>query len=178
MWICTRCQHHNREGDGHCIQCAAPRHARRFGVGTEVETPSVAQPAVPAPAPAPATEPAADRAAEGRAPRVDLAPPVRVVRCLSGRLLVGLGAALLMLLPALAVWLAVAQQALWAPLAGGLLFPKAVPPEGVGMWAAYGVCCLAAVLLCALPGLAAMGLGRLLIRLTPPVLVRPKQQPD
>ncbi len=173
MWICNRCQHHNREGDVQCIECAAPRHARRFGAGTEVETPSVEQPAervAPTPAQPAAAEP---HAPAGRAPRVDLTPPSRVVRCAAGRALRVAGLVLLVLLPGLTALIAITHVQAWAqPLAQWLLGAAQPLPEAAGM-ALYIVVSVAALLVSALPGLFAVGLGQLLIRLTPPELVRP-----
>ena len=57
MWICNRCQASNKDGHAQCMQCSAPRNARRFGAGTPVDAPSVQQVAgsqrrmQPAPAP-------------------------------------------------------------------------------------------------------------------------------
>ncbi len=172
MWICNRCQHHNREGDSQCIQCAAPRHARRFGAGTQVETPSVSEQAE---TDVPPVEPAAApilQQPQGRMPRMDLAPPRRVVRCAAGRWLTGLGIALLVLLPGLTTLTAVNNRQAWMPLARALLFPES-PGDAVALEAlSYLLLGLGAVLVSALPGLGALGLGRLLIRLTPPELTR------
>lgn len=41
MWICSRCQSANKDGYTQCVQCSAPRNARRFGAGTPVGSPSV-----------------------------------------------------------------------------------------------------------------------------------------
>lgn len=173
MWICNRCQQHNKEGDSQCIQCASPRHARRFGAGTAVETPSIELPP-PSVQPARASNADAEYAAspEGRMPRVTLQPPRRVVRCPAGRALTGLGVALCVLLPTLTIWLAVVQADAWSPLAAGLLFPRAVPQTDALRLGGYIAFSLVAVLVSLLPGIGALGMGRLLIRLTPPQLVR------
>ena len=41
MWICSRCQTANKDGYAQCVQCSAPRNARRFGAGTPLNAPSV-----------------------------------------------------------------------------------------------------------------------------------------
>ena len=38
MWICSRCQTANKDGYAQCVQCSAPRNARRFGAGTPLNT--------------------------------------------------------------------------------------------------------------------------------------------
>ena len=176
MWICNRCQERNREGDTRCIGCAAPRTARRFGANTRVEAPSIReeseQAQAPVPAPALQTASVATHAPGGRQPRVDLPPPRRVVRCASGRALVAVGAALCVLLPVVAAFLCVQHFELLSTMTAAWLLPGAVAPALLPRILCLVALAIPALLLLALPGLSALGLGRLLIRLTPPELRR------
>lgn len=190
MWICNRCQTKNREGDTRCIQCSAPRSARRFGAGTVVETPSVTGTAAPQEirspqvhtAPLPLEGKAGQRPAPAQkaaAPQAEGKPASRprpkrpgngAARCLSA-----IGLILAVLLPALLIYLAVSHYAAFSPQLNNLLFPAPLtdvtvsgaqslsPVLSVGI---YTLVTVLASLLCLLPGLFAMGLGRLLIRLT------------
>ena len=90
MWICSRCQTSNEEGYARCLQCGASRTARRFGAGTPVAAPSVADAAPVARVPAPAPTPRQSEASS-RPQRAEAQLDRRVVRCALGRLLVALG---------------------------------------------------------------------------------------
>lgn len=190
MWICNRCQTRNREGDTRCIQCSAPRSGRRFGAGTVVETPSVTG-AAPQEArspqvhaapllsgskavqqPAPQQKTAAAQIAEKPVSRPRPRRPGNgAARCLSAT-----GLTLAIMLPALLIYLAVSHYAALSPQLNILLFPvpaaqltvstvpTPAPALSVGV---YALATALAALLCLLPGLSAMGLGKLLIRLTP-----------
>ena len=92
-------------------------------------------------------------------------------RCLSAT-----GLTLAIMLPALLIYLAVSHYAALSPQLNILLFPvpaaqltvstvpTPAPALSVGV---YALATALAALLCLLPGLSAMGLGKLLIRLTP-----------
>lgn len=174
MWICSRCQVSNKEGHARCIQCGAPRTARRFGAGTPVAAPSVtdaSQVARPIPVeadipPPPRPQPDAVRPAL-RSARPE-AVGKRVVRCAMGRLLVVFGLILAVLLPAIVGLLAVVHQKTVQPAVLGVLLPAETIAPPVLDTVLYVLCAVLAAVLAALPGLTAAGLGRLLIRLTPP----------
>jgi hypothetical protein len=180
MWICNRCQTKNREGETRCIQCSAPRSARRFGAGTVVETPSV-------------TGAPVKQEQEIRSPQVHTAPMQRAAAPQAekkpasrprpkrpgngaARWLSALGIILALLLPALLIYLAISHYAALSPQLNSLLFPAPAvqltvstvqtPSPALGL-AVYTLATALAAMLCMLPGLYAMGLGRLLIRLTP-----------
>lgn len=170
MWICNRCQARNQDGDTRCIQCAAPR-SRRFGASTVVPTPSgaaVPPPAAPDPAPPPPQRPARESGAPSPAP--PRAPAARWLRAV--------GLLLSILLPLLVIYLAWRHYPTLSPWMNGLLMPAAPAAEGfvVGEQAASGsfpglvlylLAGFIALLLSLLPGLSALGLGSLLLRLTP-----------
>ncbi|NLZ63320.1 MAG: hypothetical protein GX902_05880 [Lentisphaerae bacterium] len=173
MWICTRCQTSNEEGYARCIQCGASRSARRFGAGTPIPAPSVSEapPAGAAPQVRQVEAPPAraPRAQHADAPAAHSLPyEKRVVRCAIGRWLVALGLILAFVMPLLALLLAVTRQEAVKPTVMSVYFPQdaAIPPvlDSVAYW----LTALLAALLVALPGLSAAGMGRLLIRLTPP----------
>jgi hypothetical protein len=178
MWICNRCQTKNREGETRCIQCSAPRSARRFGAGTVVETPSVTGVPVKQEIRSPQVHTApVQRAAAPQAENKPASRP-RPKRPGNGaaRWLSALGIILALLLPALLIYLAISHYAALSPQFNSLLFParnaqltvSAVQTTSPALSAAVYVLATAlAAMLCALPGLFAMGLGRLLIRLTP-----------
>mgnify|MGYP000850517173 FL=1 len=167
MWICSRCQTSNEEGYARCLQCGASRTARRFGAGTPVAAPSVADAAPVARVPAPAPTPRQSEASS-RPQRAEAQLDRRVVRCALGRLLVALGLVLALLLPAVLALLAVIQVEVVKPALLGVLLPTGTTAPAFLATALYVLCVVLAGLLVALPGLTAAGLGRLLIRLTPP----------
>lgn len=186
MWICNRCQTRNREGDIRCIQCSAPRSGRRFGAGTVVETPSVsgtapkearspqvhAAPLTSGSKPAPQQKPAAALMAEKSISRPRPKRPGNgAARCLSAT-----GLTLAIMLPALLIYLAISHYAALSPQLNILLFPapaaqlmvSAAPALSPALsMVVYVLATALAALLCLLPGLFALGLGKLLIRLTP-----------
>ena len=159
MWICNRCQSRNRDGDRHCIECAAPRNARRFGASTPVEAPAVAREAPPE---RKAQHPPEDVPLRPAAPE-ERYPAIRRGRLLGG-VMTAVGLVLLVALPALLVYLAVQHQSTLMPQVQGLLnpAPPAAPaaPSPLYYW---GLTALA-TLLCATPGLCTLALGRLLVR--------------
>jgi hypothetical protein len=145
MWICNRCQSRNRDGDRHCIECAAPRNARRFGASTPVEAPSLAREALPERRPAAVTD------------TVPLQPSLREEHYsvprrgrLFGGVLTAFGSILLVLLPALLIYLAVHHQATLAPQVQGLVNPSG--SQDTSLLVYWGLTALAA-LLCAVPGM-------------------------
>lgn len=174
MWICTRCQVSNEEGQARCIQCGASRTARRFGAGTPVAAPSVtiaaqtARPVPPSaelpPQPRPREEAPMSRPRAVNPDRMEK----RIVRCAMGRWLVAFGLILAVLLPSAMGILAVVHNKTLQPILLSSLLPAgsiAPPFLATGL---YILSAAAAALLVTLPGLTAAGLGRLLIRLTPP----------
>ncbi len=190
MWICNRCQTRNREGDTRCIQCSAPRSGRRFGAGTVVETPSVSgsasqearSPQVQA-APLPLGSKAAPQpiarqqtaAVQTAGKPVNRTHPKQTGNG-AARCLIATGLTLAIMLPALLIYLAAGHYTALSPLLNSLLLPV---PAALPMVSAapalspvlsvtvYSLATVLAALLCLLPGLLAMGLGKLLIRLTP-----------
>lgn len=173
MWICNRCQVSNEEGHARCGNCGAPRTARRFGAGTPVAAPSVTDAGQNTrPIPPPADLPPVQARREAPPPRVR-APQQedtgrRVVRCAMGRLLVVFGLILAVLLSVVVGLLAVVQRDAIQPALFGVLLPAGTVAPPILALILYVVCAVVAALLIALPGLTAAGLGRLLIRLTPP----------
>ncbi|HPY94768.1 MAG TPA: hypothetical protein PLR12_05025 [Clostridia bacterium] len=184
MWICSRCQTANKEAYTQCVQCSAPRNARRFGAGTPLSAPSV-QAAAPerrmqAEEPQEAPPPLRRQpkpAADAGAPR----PAGGFVRAA--------GLALAVLLPALTLLLAVLRADLLKPLVEGLFLgggSEAVqaPVQGAGFvvgaaeslapvaesagapqallgWVIYVATALAAALLALAPGLSLYALGHI-----------------
>ena len=92
----TGCQTSNEEGYARCLQCGASRTARRFGAGTPVAAPSVADAVPVARVPAPAPTPRQSEASS-RPQRAEAQLDRRVVRCALGRLLVAFGLVLALL---------------------------------------------------------------------------------
>lgn len=184
MWICSRCQTKNREGDTRCIQCSAPRSAGRFGAGTAVEAPSVsgaAEREVRAPqvyaAPQPHETKAGARPAfehkanAARAEEILLNPPhAKRQRAGAARLLYASGLILAFALPALLILLSVLHYGEFSPQVTQLFFPGPAAEVTQGAAAAapalhvfiYVILSALAALLVMLPGLTAMALGRLL----------------
>lgn len=180
MWICNRCQARNREGDACCIQCSAPRSARRFGAGTVVETPSVsgaaAQP-VRSPQVHAAPPPREGKAAPQAGEKLRTFPHAGRPRNGAAGLLAAAGICLAILLPALLLWLAVAHYNELSPQLDLLFFPRpaaevtaenfAAPAPALSIFI-YTLVTAIAALASSLPGLLAIGLGRLLVSLTHP----------
>ena len=189
MWICSRCQTKNREGDTRCIQCSAPRSARRFGAGTAVETPSVSgaaareirSPQVYA-APKPQEGKAGARlvleqtTAAAQAEGLQLGSPrARRPGSAAARLLSASGLILAIMLPALFILLSILHWGELSPQVERLFFPgpaadmaakgAAAVPAVLGFFI-YALLTALAALLCLLPGLTALGLGQLLTSLT------------
>lgn len=159
MWICSRCQTANKEGYSQCVQCSAPRNARRFGAGTPVSAPSV-QTASPERRmqqpdtgsqelpPPPIT----------RRQAVPAAPPRRA----NGGFIRWVGILLAVLLPALTGLVAALRMDVIAPVIHGLFFgPEAVAPGLLGQ-VSYWVMAFLAMLLVMVPGLALIALSRLM----------------
>ncbi len=159
MWICSRCQTANRDGHSQCVECSAPRNARRFGAGTPVSMPSVQtaaperrmQPPVSRETPPPPTRRSVQPSAE------PVSPPGRM----PGGFVRLAGLLLSLLLPLLVLLLAVIRFDAVHPLVTGIFFKPdaAVPP--FFSYLAYGVSTLAALLLSLAPGLSLWALGRL-----------------
>ena len=156
MWICSRCQTANKEGYTQCVQCSAPRNARRFGTGTPVSAPSVQaagterrmQPPEEAPpAPAPLRRPAQELPKKARR------APGAFVRLI--------GILLCVLMPLLVLLLAMFQEAGLRPALSGLFLKTVPPPAAFLTWLVYALFILCAVLLSLTPGLALWALGHL-----------------
>ncbi|NLX83046.1 MAG: hypothetical protein GXZ04_04440 [Clostridiales bacterium] len=160
MWICNRCQTSNKDGYAQCVQCSAPRNARRFGAGTPVTAPSVHQEAAP-------QRRMQQPMAEEQAP---LAPsprhhPLPGPQTLPGRSAGGfvrvIGILLAVLLPLLAIALAVLQYDAIRLVVLGLFFKTPATLSPVISYLIYGLLTLIAALITLLPGLCLWALGHL-----------------
>ena len=184
MWICSRCQTKNREGDTSCIQCSAPRSARRFGAGTQMETPSVSGaaareirsphafvPPQPHEGKAGARPALEQRNAAAQAEEVPLnSSRARRPGSAAARFLSVSGLVLSLMLPALLILLSILHYRELSPQVELLFFPgpaadAAAAPAALGTFI-YALLTALAALLSLLPGLTALGLGQLLTGLT------------
>ncbi len=172
MWICTRCQSSNEEAYQRCHSCGASRNTRRFGTGTPVITPSVADQAraFEQERVRPATgrdEPSFTSARSRAGQRRPVPEPelLRRVRCVTGRWLTAVGLTLAVLLPATLILLSFIRRDSWLSAVASLFLPDGAARE-LEAAVYWGLTALSALLLM-LPGLGAAGLGSLLIRLTP-----------
>lgn len=156
MWICTRCQTANKDGYNQCVQCSAPRNARRFGAGTPVAAPSVQaaqterrlQPTETAPqAPSPRRQPGPETTTEAPRRRANLAIIVGIL--------------LAVLLPALAIALAITQKETLLPLIAGLFIQGGAAASPLPGTIVYIIGVVITALLVMAPGLALWALGRL-----------------
>lgn len=173
MWICSRCQTANKDGHSQCVQCSAPRNARRFGAGTPVAAPSVQtasperrmqQPVEEAPAPE-----TSRRQPTARPPLTTPQPSGGLVR-LVGRLLAILLPLVVLLLAVLRLdilkpvieelFLGKAPAAALAPLAENASAAAGGLRPVLG-WVAYACTALVAALAAAAPGLGLFALGHL-----------------
>ncbi len=158
MWICSRCQTANKDGHTQCVECSAPRNARRFGAGTPVSAPMVQaaaperrmQPQTPGDAPPPLR----------RQPQPPVDQGIRAGRVPGGFVRLA-GLLLSLLLPLTVLLLAVIRFEAVQPVITSIFFKPdaAVPP--FFSYLAYGVSTLAAFLLSLAPGLSLWALGRL-----------------
>ena len=153
MWICSRCQTANKDGYNQCVQCSAPRNARRFGAGTPVDAPRV------------------HSAAQSPAPRPDIQapPPARPVQqpsheaqpaqsaALGFVRLIGL--LLSLLLPSLVILFAVVRLDALMPVIRQLFFKPATAIPPVFEYAVYGFCAFVAALISLVPGLMLWAMG-------------------
>jgi len=157
MWICSRCQTANKDGYTQCVECSAPRNARRFGAGTPVSAPSVQT--VP---PERRMQPPAEREAppppRRQAASPDGPPPPRRA---PGGFVRLVGVVLAVLLPLCAVLFFIIRKDALQPFVNGLFFKPgdAVPPAFDTL--AYVFSALVAVLAALLPGLSLWSLGRM-----------------
>ena len=159
MWICSRCQTANKEGYSQCVQCSAPRNARRFGAGTPVSAPSVqtASPERRMQQPDTGSQELPPPPQTQR-PGVPDAPP----RPAKGGLQPRVGLHLAVLLPALTGLVAALRMDVIAPVIHGLFFgPEAVAPGLLGQ-VSYWAMAFLAMLLVMVPGLALIALSRLM----------------
>lgn len=159
MWICSRCQTANKEGYSQCVQCSAPRNARRFGAGTPVSAPSV-QTASPERRmqqpdtgsqelpPPPIT----------RRQAVPAAPPRRA----NGGFIRWVGILLAVLLPALTLLLAVLRYKVASPVVFSLFGNPFHYEDSIMGYMVYGLVTLIALLLTLVPGLSLVALSRLM----------------
>lgn len=158
MWICNRCQTANKEGYTQCVQCSAPRNARRFGAGRPVVAPSVqtAAPERRMQPPEPTAQEAPPPPVSRRAAQASPAPPRRA----AGGFIRLVGILLSVLMPILTVLLAVLRHDVISPVISGLFFKPPVP-EVLG-YVAYVLMAFVAALLAMAPGLALVALSRLM----------------
>ncbi len=160
MWICNRCQTANKEGYTQCVECSAPRNARRFGAGRPVDAPSVQtasperrmQRAEPQPGGAPPEAPRRQAAAL----------PPNYKRGSSGAFIRLVGLLLSFLMPCLTALLAVLRHDVLAPVIDRLFWGALPPVPAVLGYVAYGACALLAALLTMAPGLSLVALSRLM----------------
>lgn len=161
MWICNRCQTANKEGYTQCVECSAPRNARRFGAGRPVEAPSMQ-----AASHERRMQPPEGHAAQEAPPppevqrRAAPQPPVR--RGSSGGFIRLTGLMLSVLMPALALALAVLRHDVISPVIHSLFFGPGSPPPAVLGYVAYVAVAFVAALLSMAPGLALVALSRLM----------------
>ena len=143
MWNCIRCGKAIDDQYHVCPYCGAARSAGRFSGNT-----------------------AKPRPAEPATPQAQYVPDFRHVR--AGRGFIALGSVLAVLLPALAILLAAVRRLDWADALHALLSPAREAGAGVPalIWALYALLSLAAALVCALPGLWTIGLGKALRKLS------------
>lgn len=185
MWICTRCQSANKEGHRQCVQCSAPRNARRFGAATRLDAPSLntaplgqARSAAQTRAGQPLTQgqtspetgqPAAPglgaAPGPGRMPAFSHQEPITPAKAgRSGRCTRLVAWLLTILLPILCLFLAFVQRDVVWLLVEGLLANPFQPLPGVLVTVAALLLLLCALLLSLVPGLTLLALGRLLGR--------------
>lgn len=162
MWICNRCQTSNKDGYAQCVQCSAPRNARRFGAGTPVTAPSVHQAAAP---PRRMQQPEAEEQVSTSAPpppprRHAIPAPPAQSRSPGGFVRV-IGILLAVLLPMLLIALAVFQYDAISPVVLGLFFKTPATLSPVISYVIYGLLALIAALVTLLPGLSLWALGHL-----------------
>ncbi len=159
MWICSRCQTANKDGYTQCVECSAPRNARRFGAGTPVSAPSVQT--VP---PERRMQPPAEREAPPPPRRQPSSgadsPPSPPPRAPGGFVRLA-GILLSVLLPLCAALFFLIRKDALQPFVNSLFFKPgdAIPP--VFDILAYVLSALVAVLLALLPGLSLWSLGRM-----------------
>jgi len=159
MWICSRCQTANKDGHTQCVECSAPRNARRFGAGTPVPMPSVQTAA-----PERRIQPPVSRETPPPSARRSVQPPAESVGP-SSRMPGGFvrlaGLLMCLLLPLLVLLLAVIRFDAIHPVITSIYFkPGAAVPPFIS-YLAYSVSALAAILLSMAPGLSLWALGRL-----------------
>ena len=170
MWICSRCQTANKDGYTQCVECSAPRNARRFGAGTPVVSPSLqAQQSERRMQTGQTDEPAAPSPRRQPVPAPDAA-----LRRAPGRFVRLIGVILSVLLPLLVILLFVQNAESFRPAlislvikpeplaAGAILTTGALPAVPLLDTLIYAFSALAAALLSLYPGLSLWARGRLL----------------
>ncbi len=155
MWICNRCQTRNKDGYAQCVQCSAPRNARRFGAGTPVTAPSVHQAAAP---PRRMQQPEVEEQAPTSAPPP---PPRPAPGRAAGSFVRVIGILLAVLLPLLLIALAVFQYDTVSPVVLGLFFKTPATLSPIISYVIYGLLALIAALITLVPGLSLWALGHL-----------------
>lgn len=157
MWICSRCQTANKDGYNQCIQCSAPRNARRFGAGTPVSAPNV-QAAPPEGRAYPIEQEAMP------APRRSLPPAVKTSPAsqAGGRFVRLIGFLLSVLLPVIVILFSIIRFDAVMPFIRSLFFKPEAAILPIFDYLAYGFSALITVLLSLLPGLSLWALGRLI----------------
>ncbi|HHT07114.1 MAG: hypothetical protein ACOYI6_05850 [Christensenellales bacterium] len=163
MWICNRCQTSNKDGYAQCVQCSAPRNARRFGAGTPVTAPSVHQAAAP---PRRMQQPEVEEQAPTSAPpppprRHTIPAPQPAPGRAAGGFVRVIGILLAVLLPLLLIALAVFQYDTVSPVVLGLFFKTPATLSPIISYVIYGLLALIAALITLVPGLSLWALGHL-----------------
>ena len=156
MWICSRCQTANKDGYIQCVQCSAPRNARRFGAGTPVSTPSVQ-----AVSPERRMQAQEDKEPTGSPRRQASQETTPRVPRTPGRFIRLTGLLLSLLLPLLVLALAVLQFELLYPVITGLFFKPEAPVPAISGSILYGFSVFTALLTALVPGLSLWTLGHL-----------------
>ena len=158
MWICSRCQTANKDGYTQCVQCSAPRNARRFGAGTPVDAPSVqavsSQRRMQQP----------EEASQEPSPRRQVVKEPQNVKPVrpAGDFVRSVGLSLSFLLPLVVIALAALNHDTLMPVIVGLFLKPDPTRLALINWAVYVFASLIAVLTAMLPGLSLYALGHIM----------------
>ena len=159
MWICNRCQASNKDGHTQCMQCSAPRNARRFGANRPVVAPSV-QTAAPERRMQPPEPVENETTPPPGVQRAPIAPPAKTRG--HGRFIRLVGTLLAVLLPALTLLLAVLRYKVASPVVFSLFGNPFHYEDSIMGYMVYGLVTLIALLLTLAPGLSLVALSRLM----------------
>ncbi len=159
MWICSRCKTANKDGYAQCVQCSAPKNARRFGAGgNPVQEPGVSLPVAerrmtPRETPEEVPSPRRHPLPPASKPR----PFLKIARLV--------GSLLAVFLPLCVVLLAVWRFDSLFPLVQGFFFKPAPlgasPSSPILHYLVYGVTAFLVALLASVPGLSLLSLAHL-----------------